>query len=269
MDSKEVLGKMFSSFLDRKNRSPTARAHFGSHEPPLTSRSFHNASASNMPFVLHEHIKPPFQSPHIQNIVSADHSKSFPRQRGEKRSHASKSGSSRSGDEKHPNSDNNEWMAQKSRREKTGSRMSSSVRDNSGAGSNSKSLQKHAAERQRAGPSNRVESSVIPGRRSSESVDAIAVDSTSVPTPFHCEKCSKAFRQRSQLSRHFLRVHERKKPFACAHCDKSFASAFDRKRHVEVSLHPPAEQNAITCDYQYNLTYIFLFLAGGTRSSMY
>lgn len=79
-------------------------------------------------------------------------------------------------------------------------------------------------------------SSVHGGRGSTGSVEAIATDSTAIATPFHCDKCSKAFRQRSQLSRHFLRVHERKKPFGCAHCDKCFASAFDRKRHVEVSV---------------------------------
>lgn len=79
-------------------------------------------------------------------------------------------------------------------------------------------------------------SSVRPGARSHTSIEAIATDSTSVPKPFHCEKCSSAFRQRSQLSRHFMRVHERQKPFACSHCDKSFASAFDRKRHVEVGF---------------------------------
>lgn len=81
------------------------------------------------------------------------------------------------------------------------------------------------------------ESSVRPIAKSQTSVEAIATDSTSVPKPFHCEKCSSAFRQRSQLSRHFLRVHERQKPFACAHCDKCFASAFDRKRHVEVRFY--------------------------------
>lgn len=79
-------------------------------------------------------------------------------------------------------------------------------------------------------------SSVHGGRGSAGSVEAIATDSTAAATPYHCDRCSKAFRQRSQLSRHFLRVHERKKPFGCAHCDKCFASAFDRKRHVEVSL---------------------------------
>lgn len=79
-------------------------------------------------------------------------------------------------------------------------------------------------------------SSVRGATGSAGSVEAIATDTTTVATPFHCDKCSKAFRQRSQLSRHYLRVHERKKPFACAHCDKHFASAFDRKRHVEVSL---------------------------------
>lgn len=79
-------------------------------------------------------------------------------------------------------------------------------------------------------------SSVHGATGSAGSVEAIATDTTTVATPFHCDKCSKAFRQRSQLSRHYLRVHERKKPFACAHCDKHFASAFDRKRHVEVRL---------------------------------
>lgn len=83
-------------------------------------------------------------------------------------------------------------------------------------------------------PERRGASSVRPIAKSQTSVEAIATDSTSIPKPFHCEKCSSAFRQRSQLSRHFLRVHERQKPFACAHCDKCFASAFDRKRHVEV-----------------------------------
>lgn len=78
-------------------------------------------------------------------------------------------------------------------------------------------------------------SSVHGGRGSAGSVEAIATDSSAAATPFHCDRCSKAFRQRSQLSRHYLRVHERKKPFGCAHCDKCFASAFDRKRHVEVS----------------------------------
>lgn len=156
LENKDLLAKMFSSFVARKTRlSPQ-------HVAPLPP----------LPLV------PP--SP-----------------RGEKRTRSGKPSSTGS------------------RRSGKSSRVSASTR---------------APDKHRGTPS-----SVRPGTSSQASVEAIATDSTSVPKPFHCEKCSSAFRQRSQLVRHFMRVHERQKPFACSHCDKSFASAFDRKRHVEVS----------------------------------
>lgn len=177
IENKDLLGKMFSSFVARKTRITS---------PPAARLPAHP-------------LPPPLAAPQpARMFLEAE-------PRGSKRSRRDKGSVGSRGSPK-------------------SSRVSASV---SG----------RLPERGRAG------SSVRPAARSQTSVEAIATDSTSVPKPFHCERCSSAFRQRSQLSRHFLRVHERQKPFACAHCDKSFASAFDRKRHVEV-CYSRADTNA-------------------------
>lgn len=166
-DSNEVLNRMFSSFLTRKNRGTSSAE-------PLPRLSL------NLP-----RLNVPVRQPSINHPVSAP----APTIRNRDRSKTSSSrqpprtSSRANGDEHHHDS-------------------------------------------------------IAPARTSQESIQAIATDTTTVPTPFHCDRCTKAFRQRSQLSRHYSRVHEKRKPFACAHCSKAFASAFDRKRHVEVSSHP-------------------------------
>ena len=211
--NKDVLGNMFSSFLERKSRSPIAQAHYGS-QPARPER---RSNAVAVPFLL---------NPATPSLVHPGTPSAAEPNRGEKRKHekcrASAGASGEIGS----------LPPRKSKTDKAGSKMSSSAKNRHDlVASGSKQTTKARTPAGRG----RVDSSVVPGTRSSGSVEAIAVDSTSVPAPFHCEKCSKAFRQRSQLSRHFSRVHERQKPFSCAHCDKRFASAFDRKRHVEVS----------------------------------
>lgn len=151
MDNKDILNRMFSSFVDRRNRSSSASYSHHATLPPLNIQNF-----------LREHPTLP--------VVP----------------------------------------------KRSTSRVSSS---------------NHAKQPRRTNPPSK---NLIVARDSRDSVDAIATDSTAVQSPHHCDKCTKAFRQRSQLVRHYSRVHEKRKPFACAHCDKSFASAFDRKRHVEV-----------------------------------
>lgn len=151
MDNKDILNRMFSSFVERRTRSSSSSYSHQSTLPPLQLRNF-----------LHEHpTMPMLPKRSTSKVSSSNHAKQPRRTTPTSKSHA---------------------MARNSR----------------------------------------------------DSVDAIATDSTPIQTPHHCDKCTKAFRQRSQLVRHYSRVHEKRKPFSCAHCDKSFASAFDRKRHVEV-----------------------------------
>lgn len=226
MANNDVLGNMFTSFVDGKKNTHISRSHYGSafHRLPARGRN-----QSDIHFLLNPPL-PPMQTEHVVHHVPRNN-RSRPREY-ESNNHQQKI--LPSAHRQTPPNQSPEVLGSKLRHEKSNSRMSSSKRGVSGSASGIKKFHMKNGGNVVQSRGRATDSSVMPGRKSSESVEAIAVDSTVVPTPYHCEKCSKAFRQRSQLSRHFSRVHERRKPFACAHCDKCFASAFDRKRHVEV-----------------------------------
>lgn len=51
--------------------------------------------------------------------------------------------------------------------------------------------------------------------------------------PFECSLCGSCFSQKSKMKKHIAAVHERKKPHKCKWCDRGFDSKKDLTRHIE------------------------------------
>ena len=184
--SKDILGNMFSSFLERKSRSPIAQHHHGSH-PALAER---RSNAAAVPFQ---------RSSATLSLTQPGTGPAAEANRGVKRKHHKYRAPAG------PPSENVRLLPRKRKTDKSGSEMSLSVKnryDLVASGSNQTTKARTPAGRKR------VDSSVVHGTCSSRSVKAMSVDRTFVPAPFHCAKCSKGFNKRWQLYSHLLRVHQ-------------------------------------------------------------
>ena len=53
---------------------------------------------------------------------------------------------------------------------------------------------------------------------------------------FRCDKCDKAFSDKSNMTQHINAVHEGKRPFQCSICDASFSTKQVMNRHIN-SVH--------------------------------
>lgn len=219
MAERDVLSNMFSSFVSRKIKAPS--------QLPFFPQSSAFPSSSTLPPIP---CVPPFPNPPLLSapqLATTSYTTSNPIPNSYLSSHHH-GGASRTHSQSDFGAQFDDGISRDARITQT--HTSHVSKSNMTSGAKHKSIEKSQRQRQTAP----IEDSIHSVRTGS--VEAVATNTTAIAAPFHCDKCPKAFRQRSQLSRHYLRVHERKKPFACAHCNKQFASAFDRKRHVEVSI---------------------------------
>lgn len=86
-------------------------------------------------------------------------------------------------------------------------------------------------------------SSARPGSSSRPALPASSAGSSD--RPFRCSQCDRAFRERGNLNKHVLSVHQKQKSHTCAQCGKSFAFRDGLLRHIS---HVHQNERRYTCE---------------------
>ena len=74
---------------------------------------------------------------------------------------------------------------------------------------------------------------IRPRGRPQKEISGIEQSPSKIPDkPFQCSLCSKAFKLKAVLKRHFEQVHDKIKPFHCSFCPSTFGYKFELEKHL-------------------------------------
>ena len=85
---------------------------------------------------------------------------------------------------------------------------------------------------------------IRPRGRPQKEISGIEQSPSKIPDkPFQCSLCSKAFKLKAVLKRHFEQVHDKIKPFHCSFCPSKFGYKFELEKHLS-RIHEGKNQDA-------------------------
>ena len=85
---------------------------------------------------------------------------------------------------------------------------------------------------------------IRPRGRPQKEISGIEQSPSKIPEkPFQCSLCSKAFKLKAVLKRHFEQVHDKIKPFHCSFCPSKFGYKFELEKHLS-RIHEGKNQDA-------------------------
>ena len=85
---------------------------------------------------------------------------------------------------------------------------------------------------------------IRPRGRPQKEISGLEQSPSKIPEkPFQCSLCSKAFKLKAVLKRHFEQVHDKIKPFHCSFCPSKFGYKFELEKHLS-RIHEGKNQDA-------------------------